>query len=943
MEEIQYFGEHLWPKNIGHFLIILGFVSALFSAYSFFKSTNERLKTGDESEDSESEAWKRLGRLGFAFHGLSVFGIITIIFYIMVNQFYEYAYVSQHVNDFLPMKYITSAFWEGQEGSFLLWMFWHIILGFVVMVYGKKWEAPVLSLLALVEVILISMILGIQFEIGDSVVKIGSNPLLLFRDTMDIPLFQNADYVSLLSGSGLNPLLQNYWMTIHPPTLFLGFASTVIPFCFAVAGLWVKEPRAWIKPALKWSLFSGGILGIGILMGGAWAYEALSFGGYWAWDPVENMSLVPWLLMVAGVHSLLIANGTGRGIKTSYILLSLSFIMILYSTFLTRSGILGDTSVHAFTEMGLENQLVLLVALFTIIPAVVFIMRRKIVPSQEDDKFNSREFWMFIGAIVLLFSSILITASTSLPIYNKIAEIFDPGFTGLVIQEPITHYNKHQIWIAIFIVLLSSSAQFLRYNGRVTSTFKKKLLLHAGISVAATIVLTFIVNIWLDINSVPYFLLMLAGIFGIVSNVDYFIAFNKLQWKNSAGVLSHLGFSIMLIGIIASGVNKRHISKNEFVFRDIMEDENLKKKVTLIKGKPIFMSGYWVDYQRDTLIENERTYDIKFTKVDSNNQVLEEFMVNPVSVYSNDKTEIVAFNPSTKRYLHKDIFTHIAGLPAQVLKLEYSKEMEDSLVYQPIEVGLNGSYENDSLKVTLNGLDYDPRHQDYEPKENDLAIGFHIQVTDKIYDKQYDLKPVVVLRGAVVYKYYDEIPDLNMRIRANEAFFERFFTMESELEYQQFVIKEGESITIEDVQIVHNGFNKTPKNRGYKAEEGDIAIASILSFRTNGKTKNLEPVYLIRGSRQSSIKDYDPETGVHFKFTQIDPATGELTFQFAKDDRNSIQVPMEIAMNVPRSDIIVIESIEFPGINLFWLGSLMMLTGMLVAMGIRLSSRKVMD
>ncbi len=935
MQEIQYFGEHLWPKNIGHFLIILGFVAALFSCYSYFKATNTKLN----NDAVGAKAWRKLGQIGFLTHGLSVFGIIAIIFYIMVSQFYEYAYVSQHVNDFLPMKFITSAFWEGQEGSFLLWMFWHIVLGVFIMFFNKKWEAPVLSVLALIEVILISMILGIQFEIGESVIKIGSNPLLLFRDTMDIPLFKNADYVSLLSGSGLNPLLQNYWMTIHPPTLFLGFASTAIPFAFAIAGFWIKEPKAWIAPTLRWSLFSGGILGIGILMGGAWAYEALSFGGYWAWDPVENMSLVPWLIMVAGVHALLISNSTGRGIKSSYILLCLSFIMILYSTFLTRSGVLGDTSVHAFTEMGLENQLLLLVGTFTILPLIVFLSRGKLIAKEEEDKFNSREFWMFIGAIVLLFSSILITASTSLPIYNKIAELFDPDFVGLVIQEPIPHYNKHQIWIAVFIVLLSSVSQFLRYKGRITSSYKKKLFLHLGITLGATAVLAFITNLWLEIASIPYMILMVCGIFGIVSNVDYFVAFNKLQWKNSASLLSHLGFSIMLIGILSSGVNKRHLSKNEFVFRDIMEEESLKSKVTLLKGKPIFMNGYWVDYQRDTMINNERTYDVKFTKVDSNNLVLETFMVNPVAVYANDKTEIVAFNPSTKRYLHKDIFTHIAGLPAQVLKLKHSKEMEDTLNYNNIVLPSDRIYENDSIRVELLSLDYDPTHRDYEAKENDLAVGFNFNILDKLTDKTFKANPVVALRGAIVYKYYEEINDMNTRIRINEGFFERFFTLENQVAYEPFTMKEGETIEIDGIRIRHLGFNKSPSNRGYQKEADDIAIASLLEFSDGTSKTRLEPVYLIRGSRQSSIKDYDAPSGIHAKFTKIDPATGDLSFQWSRDDRSNFEIPLEIASNVPRSDIIVIESIEFPGINLFWLGSIMMLVGMLIGMGIRISTK----
>ncbi len=939
MQEIQYFGESLWPKNIGHFLIILGFVSALFSAYTYYRATN--------ADEEGKRAWKGLGRFGFLTHGISVFGVIAIIFYIMVNKYYEYAYVSQHVNDELPLKYITSAFWEGQEGSFLLWMFWHIILGLVVMFGSRKWENPVMSILALVQVILISMILGIQFEIGESLVKIGSNPLLLFRDTMDIPLFQNADYVSLLSGSGLNPLLQNYWMTIHPPTLFLGFASTTIPFCFAVAGFWTSQPKAWIKPCLKWSLFSGGILGIGILMGGAWAYEALSFGGYWAWDPVENMSLVPWLIMVAGVHSLLIANSTSSGIRTSYILLSLSFIMILYSTFLTRSGILGDTSVHAFTEMGLENQLVLLIGVFTAIAAFVFFKKKGIVQkTKKEDSFDSREFWMFIGAIVLLFSSVLITASTSLPVYNKIAELFDPDFVGLVIEDDITHYNKHQIWIAIFIVILSSIAQLLRFNGRFTASYRKKFFIHLIVSAVVTGVLTVLVNLWLDVQNVPYFLLMLAGVFGTVVNIDYFLAFSRGQWKSSASVMSHLGFAIMLLGIIASGVNKRHLSQNAFVFKEILNDEKLQKNVTLIKNKPIFMNGYWVDWVSDTLVRNERTYNIKFSKVDSNNLVLEEFTLSPMSVYSNDKTEIVSFNPSTRHYIQKDIFSHIAGLPAQLMKTEYAKEMEDTLNYRSYDVGDLTPFENDSMKVTVLGIDYNPTHPDYEAKENDLAIGIKIRLEDKLADEKreapaiYELNPVVVLRGAVVYKFFGEINDMNLRARVNESFFERFFTLEQFLDYKSIVIKEGESMLADGIRFNHKGFNRSPENKGYQAQEGDIAVSSRLEIiKANGETANLEPVYVIRGARQSSVKDYDLETGIHTKFTHIDPATGNLEIQYALDNRENLTIPIEIADNVPRSDILVLEAIEFPGINLFWIGSIMMLIGMLVGMGIRMRNK----
>ena len=293
VEQIQYEGEHLLPGKIGHFAILLSFTAALLSSLSYFFATQRR------DQIVEANSWKKIGRLSFITHGIATFSVIGIIFYIMSMKYYEYQYVWAHVSEDLPYKYIFSAFWEGQEGSFLLWMFWHVILGFVLMKTAKKWESPVLSVIAFVQLIITSMILGIVFDFGpESSFKLGSNPLLLLRDTMEAPIFNNAAYLTLIKGTGLNPLLQNYWMTIHPPTLFLGFASTVVPFAYAVAGLWTKEHKQWLKPVLSWSLFSGAILGTGILMGGAWAYEALSFGGYWAWDPVENMSLVPWICLL---------------------------------------------------------------------------------------------------------------------------------------------------------------------------------------------------------------------------------------------------------------------------------------------------------------------------------------------------------------------------------------------------------------------------------------------------------------------------------------------------------------------------------------------------------------------------------------------------------------------------------------------------------------------
>ncbi|MDC1075136.1 cytochrome c biogenesis protein CcsA, partial [Gammaproteobacteria bacterium] len=464
------------------------------------------------------------------------------------------------------MRYILSAFWEGQEGSFMLWMIWHAVLGMFVWRRDYKWESPVLAVVVLINAVIFSMLLGLYIDFGDTVFKIGANPTLLLRNVLELPLFMNADYTSLITGNGLNPLLQNYWMTIHPPMLFLGFASTAFPFAFAIAGLWTGDHKGWLKPATNWSLFSAGVLGTGILMGAIWAYEALSFGGYWAWDPVENASLVPWMLLVAGVHTHLIARNSGYAIRSTYLFYILTFVFILYSTYLTRSGVLGETSVHAFTEMGLGYQLVFFVLFFLLLGIFLYIYRYKSIPAPErEENIKSREFWMFIGSLVLMFGGFLIISSTSLPVFNKIATYFNEDYIGRVIEDPIEHFNKFQLWIAVFISILSSVAIYLRYGSkqRKWSRITKHILIAAVIAAVLTYLLTF----WISYKGAwQYTLLTFFGLFAMVANVDYIFTQTKNDIRLSSSAVAHFGFGAMMLGIITSGLNQSFISNNPFVF-----------------------------------------------------------------------------------------------------------------------------------------------------------------------------------------------------------------------------------------------------------------------------------------------------------------------------------------------------------------------------------------
>ncbi|MGZ6523213.1 MAG: cytochrome c biogenesis protein CcsA, partial [Bacteroidia bacterium] len=374
---MEYIGEHLWIGKVGNVFVILSFVFALLASISYFFAAKE---------NDESISWKRIARISFRFHGFALVGIIGSLFTILLNHYFEYQYVWHHSNREMPIRYILSCFWEGQEGSFLLWTFWHVVIGIILQRTAKNWETSVMTIISLVQTFLASMLLGIFIYEH----RIGSNPFtVLLRQDPDfskIPLFHEANYLAKLDGRGLNPLLQNYWMTIHPPTLFLGFALTVVPFAYAISALWKKQFNEWIKPALPWAFLGVAVLGVGVLMGGAWAYEALSFGGFWAWDPVENASLVPWLTLVGTAHLLLINKQKGQSLFTAFFLAILTFILILYSTFLTRSGILGETSVHAFTDLGMSGQLLIYLFFFVGLGIFLLIKNWNNFPRQTEEE-----------------------------------------------------------------------------------------------------------------------------------------------------------------------------------------------------------------------------------------------------------------------------------------------------------------------------------------------------------------------------------------------------------------------------------------------------------------------------------------------------------------------------------------------------------------------------
>ncbi len=758
-----FIGEQLLPGQLGHFFVIIAFVAALFSVFTYFKATRKETLT-------EGNTWLKLGRWGFVIHAIAVAGIFITLYYIISQHLFEYNYAWRHSSRGLQMKYLLACFWEGSEGSFLLWMIWHAFLGIILMrTGGKQWESRVMVIVALVQAVLATMLLGIY--IGPDI-KVGSTPFSLLRHQMEAPIFSQANYLEFIKdGNGLNILLQNYWMVIHPPVLFLGFALTLFPFAYALAALWKGEYKSWIKPALRWSLICGALLGTGIMMGGAWAYESLNFGGYWAWDPVENASLVPWLTLIAGLHTLVIYKSTGRSLKVTLLFFILTYILIWYSTFLTRTGILGDTSVHAFTGEGeaLYWHLIITMALFIVISFGLLIRSWKKMPRVAgEEEMDSREFWMLIGSIFLLIACLQIIITTSLPVWAGLYQ----KITGIEIAppiDPVALYNNIQVWFAIVIAVLTASIQFLKYKTTPMRVVWKRLGLLAAISLGLTVLLVF----GQQIAHKQYMVFTFAIFFTLTGNFYYLITIQKGKLLKAGGSITHIGFGLMLLGILLSGYKKEIISVDRTGINRNLDfgketfEENLKESrenVLIFRNTSIPMGKYMVTYMGDSIVQGDPPltfFKVRYERRDpETNELKETFFLYPEAYVNPKGQEGLSANPDAKHYWTHDVFTYITSMSAPDAQTDTSS-------FRAYTVKAGDSIFLANGYLVYGGLDKQINNKNYLEMPGDIAA----EVKLKAYDMEGEVgyaNPVYYIRGNQASSTVDTLRELGLFIRINK-------------------------------------------------------------------------------------------------------------------------------------------------------------------------------
>ena len=385
-----------------------------------------------------NEKWQSKGRmLTILSCGLVAVASVYLLVLILNNRF-DISYVANYSARELPLVYKVSAFWAGQQGSFLLWLLIHAGAGLFLLL-KRALPVPGMAVYMALQALLTVLVLAKS------------------------PFVPNPNVVE--NGIGLNPLLQDPWMAVHPPIIFVGYALLAVPFVYGAAALLTgQQAKDWLPAARRWALIAWSFLGAGIFIGGYWAYKVLGWGGFWGWDPVENSSLVPWLAAGIYIHVLRAAQIRPAVITMVHLAGIFAYGLVIYGTFLTRSGILGDFSVHSFAgdsiglSIALVNAIVLLAGLLLLMAKAGSLPKGEYYPS-----YDSREFILLLGALLLVFVGVIIFLGMSMPLFTQLI--------GKPAAVDTDFYVRTTMPLAIVMLLAASCALLRGYGqGRVLAS-----------------------------------------------------------------------------------------------------------------------------------------------------------------------------------------------------------------------------------------------------------------------------------------------------------------------------------------------------------------------------------------------------------------------------------------------------------------------------------------
>jgi cytochrome c-type biogenesis protein CcmF len=582
---------------VGAVIVWIAFVASVVSAGSFYWTARRDAR------------FLTLARNSYGIMTLSVVAASALLLVYILTHRFEYAYVWEYSSRSLQLDLLITTFWAGQDGSFMLWALCGSLIGLGLMAYSRRKaiEPETMALFAFIEgFLLLLLILKSPFKyIWDAYPN-------------DVPLGTIPS-----DGRGLNPLLQNFWMIAHPPMLFAGFAAMAVPFVFAVGALWRKSYQEWIPSALPWVIAGAIALGTGIMLGGYWAYGVLGWGGWWGWDPVENSSLVPWIIAIILVHTMLIQRRTGGLVRMNFFLGVSTFVLVVYSTFLTRSGILGSASVHSFVNPGgwVYAALILWIASLLILGLVMLMLRWKELKAfAVRSPFFTRESFLGIASAVMGASALVVLFGTSYLLFP-------------VATLERTFYDNTNLPLAIGMMVLLGLSLGLQWKEESGAILLKNSVLSLGLAVVGTGIL-----IAIGLHDILMGLLAFASLFAFFVNAMRMVALAKESIRYTGGTISHIGLALLFLGIIGSG---RYGEKQTASLPINVPTEVLGHQLTYTGSKQL-QDGKW-------------TFSVKVAGAGS------EFTLEPV-MYQSDYNNSLMRNPDYASSLTRDFYVEPVSL-----------------------------------------------------------------------------------------------------------------------------------------------------------------------------------------------------------------------------------------------------------------------------------------
>jgi len=510
------------------------------------------------------QSFQRLAQTAYNLFTVLTGLAVAYLFFLFFTHNYAIKYVYEYSERAQSVFYILAAFWGGQEGTYLLWLFFNALFGYIIIKRGGQYKNFAMAMFSLVNLFFLAILAKLS-------------PFAL----LPIPA---AD------GLGLNPLLRDPWMVIHPPVIFLGYAMATVPFVISIAALIMNDYSTWLRRAFPWVVITALMLAAGNVLGGFWAYKTLGWGGFWAWDPVENSSFIPWVIALALVHGMIIERRSGALRRVNLMLTSFVFLLVVYGTFLTRSGVLADFSVHSFTDLGINNLLIAFMLVSLLLSVVMLAARWRSVPSAPMNyNYYGREFVLFVGLTGMVVFGLIVLFWTSLPLITK-------AFAAEPRAADVSTYNQFAIPLVILMTFLLTVSPLLQYVEFRLPNWRRKLAIILGGALAisfglfafalktnvefalllAVVVagmagylfkrdlfkqllpalvvfgLTIIVSLMLGVSDYLFLLFFATALMAATSNIISLAGYLPDRWKLMGGQLTHFGFGVMVVGILAS-------------------------------------------------------------------------------------------------------------------------------------------------------------------------------------------------------------------------------------------------------------------------------------------------------------------------------------------------------------------------------------------------------